>query len=89
MFKEEPIEYIRNLYNYTQTVKNHMKFLLHHLSGHQEEENRKHKTELRLGTEVDFINKFIQFIVKNLDEYNASEFDESVVVDWRIKDALM
>ena len=90
-FTNEPIEYIRSQYDFTETMlqpRNQVQDLLQYLCKYSSEKPKKSKKGKRVDPKPDYLFGYIQWAVKNLREY-----DEMVAAgqnpDWRIKEALM
>jgi hypothetical protein len=82
-FQNDPIEYIRNQYDFTETLfqpKNQVQDLLCYLCKYSGSKKKKSKPE--------YLHKFLNFAVKNLNEYQA-KIQSGQGADFRIKEALM
>lgn len=80
---DDPIEFIRNQYDFTETLflpKNCVQDLLIYICKYKEDKKKKTKPE--------FLQKFLGFAVQNLNQYNDA-IQTSSGADWRIKEALM
>lgn len=66
-FTNDPIEYIRNQYDFTETLfqpKNQVSDLLQYLCRHKEGKGKKKK-----NSKPEYLHKFLGFTVTNLDQY--------------------
>ena len=83
-FSTDPIEYIRNQYDFTETLfqpKNQVQDLLCYLCKYSSQGKKK-------KAKPDYLHKFLKFTVDNLDQYNQ-KVNSQEGADWRIKEALM
>ena len=91
LFTNEPIEYIRCQYDFTETMlqpKNQVQDLLQYLCKYSSDKPKKSKKGKRIAPKPDYLFGYIQWAFQNLKEY-----DEKAAAgqnpDWRIKEALM
>lgn len=85
-FNNDPIEYIRNQYDFTETLfqpKNQVQDLLCYLCKYSSEKKKKKKS-----VKPDYLHKFLSFAVKNLNDYQEM-IKSGQGADFRIKEALM
>ena len=75
-FDTEPIEYIRNLYNYSETPRNQARDLLYYITTMDDDPTL-------------YLKKCLKFIIGNLTEFDAKVKASPGAVDWRIKEALL
>lgn len=84
-FENDPIEFIRNQYDFTRTMfkpKVQSQDLLGYLCKYSSEpKNKKHR-------KPDYLHKFLEFVIKNLDQYHE-QLAAGQQVDWRIKEGLL
>lgn len=84
-FHNDPIEFIRNQYDFTETLfqpKNVIQDLLRYICKHREGGKKKSKAK------PEYLFQFLQFAVQNLTQY-ADAIQKPEGADWRIKEALM
>lgn len=81
-FENDPAEFIRKQDDYVETMydpKNQIQNLLENLCTYSSQKK---------GKKPDYLHKFLEFVVKNLNEYNE-QVKANPNTDWRIKEALM
>jgi importin-7 len=89
-FANDPVEYIRNLYDFTETLfqpKNTVQDLLVYLCRYSSQKKQKKKGKSKRG-KPDYLHPFLAFAVKNLTEYN-SKITSGEGADFRIKEAIL
>ena len=87
-FQNDPVEYIRNQYDFTETLfqpKNQIQDLLNYLCKYS---STKKKKGQKKAPRPDYLHKFLEYTVSNLDQYNQ-KISSGEGADWRIKEALM
>ena len=84
MFNNDPVEYIRSQYDFTETLfqpKNQVQDLLCYLCKYTSEKKKK-------KAKPEYLHLFLNFAVKNLNEYQE-KISSGQGADFRIKEALM
>lgn len=87
-FTNDPIEYIRNQYDFTETLfqpRNQIQDLLCYLCKYSSQKKKKNSKK---APKPDYLHAFLAYAVSNLDQYNA-KIQTGEGADWRIKEALM
>ena len=91
-FENDPAEFIRNLYDFTETLfqpKNQVQDLLCYLVGYSSGKRKKNKQSGKsVDPKPDYLHWFLEFALKNMVEYDQ-KIAAGEPVDWRIKEALM
>ena len=90
-FTNDPVEYIRNLYDFTETLfqpKNTVQDLLVYLCRYSSQKKKKKKGGKSKRGKPDYLHPFLAFAVKNLEEYNG-KIASGEGADFRIKEAIM
>mmetsp|Transcript_29520 Transcript_29520/g.44887 ORF Transcript_29520/g.44887 Transcript_29520/m.44887 type:complete len:666 (+) Transcript_29520:641-2638(+) len=90
-FNDDPIEYIRNQYDFTETLfqpKNQVQDLLSYFCKYISVKPKKKKGKKTKKPMPDYLQQFLEFAVKNLNEYNE-KVTSGQGADWRIKEALL
>ena len=86
-FENDPIEYIRQQYDFTETMfqpKNQVQDLLSYLCKYSSDRKKKGKKKPR----PDYLHKFLEFTIKNLNEF-GEKIQSGQGADQRIKETLM
>ena len=90
-FQHDPAEFIRNQFDFHETLfqpKNQVQDLLGYLCKYCSVKPKKGKKGKYIRHMPDYLQKFLEFTVKNLNEYN-DKIAKGEGADWRIKEALM